>query len=328
MFPELYTLIDNFEFPELKCFLSGEDLNSTEEKISVFPKWILDRYDLNDKTIVMLAENAVKYPDLKLPCSSKVYSQYIDPLEQEIEAAFTSGYEAVKELPHKTLFQWISKLVYGVLYNDIVFGIRQQTAKGKLFTLSPYMAKKISNLHQMLQSLIIPMEFEKDPWSIEVVKLNYSKDIFNYKDETKNLNFSLGMNGFGIIACLQDNGENALFHQDLIQQIGETALHPIQFEELWSRFLYSNYLLNNPADYIFTPSEDKIIVKPVFTENKSNSLFNKWDDKMFGQVLANYWKPWGLTMKDIITFPNPPISYLIDEYSNTFILPETIDLPS
>lgn len=328
MNPELYKPFENFEFADEKCFLTGEVVDFAEEQISVFPQWITDRYELNDKTIVMLAENAVKYQDLKLPCSQKVISEYINPLEKEIEEAFTTGYEAVKQLSEKTLFQWMGKLVYGVLYNDIVYGIKQQSAKGLQFSLSPLLTKKISTLHGMLQSLVLPMEFEKEPWSIEVVKLNYSKDIFNYKDETKNLNFSLGMNGFGIIACLQDNGENSHFHQGLIQQIGETPLHPIQFEELWSRFLYSNYLLVNSADYLFSPSDNKIMVSPIMKKGQSAPIFNKWDDKMFAQVLANYWKVWGLAMKDIITFPNPPISYLIDEYSNKFILPESIDLPS
>ena len=328
MIQELYKPFENFEFADEKCFLTGKEIDFSEEQISVFPEWIMDRYDLRDKTIVMLAENAVKYNDLKLPCSKNIITERIDPLETEIESAFISGYEAVKKLSPKILFQWMGKLVYGVLYNDIVFGIKQQSAKGKQFTLSPLLTKKISILHGMLQSLIIPMEFEQNPWSIEIVKLNYSKDIFNYKDETKNLNFSLGMNGFGIIACLQDNGENSRFHQGLIQQIGETPLHPIQFEELWSRFLYSNYLLVNPVDYHFYSSEDKIIVKPEPKANQPKPFFNKWDDKMFAQVLANYWKPWGLTMKDIITFPNPPISYLIDDYSNQFILPETIELQS
>ncbi|MEO6818727.1 MAG: hypothetical protein ABI266_01140 [Ginsengibacter sp.] len=324
MNPELYRPFDDFQFEGEKCFLSGKN---AECKISVFPGWLMNRYDLHEKTIVMLAENAVKYQDLKLPCSNMAAEHSIDPLEKEIEIAFNAGYQSVKKLTKKTLFQWIGKLVYGVLYNDIVFGIKQQSAKGKQFSLSPLLTKKISNLHSMLQSMLMPMDFQEVPWSIEVVKLNYSKDIFNYKDETKNLNFSLGMNGFGIIACLQDNGENSRLHENLMQQIGDTALHPIQFEELWSRFLYSNYLLYNSSEYSYTLSNGEIIVAPIKAEWKHENLFGKWDDKMFAQVLANYWKPWGLTMKDIFSFPNPPISYLIDEYTNTFILPGSIEQP-
>jgi len=167
------------------------------------------------------------------------------------------------------------------------------------------------------------------PWSIQVVKVNYSKDIFNYKDETKNLNFSLGMNGFGIVACLQDNGQNEIFQKDLLQKVGEKTLHSIQFEELWSRFLYSNYLLNTSTQYSYTKAGDEIWVASVPIPGAEKQVsFKPWDEKMFAQVLANYWKPWGLTMGDIYDFPNSPISYLIDESTNQFIEPESIKMPS
>ena len=56
-------------------------------------------------------------------------------------------------------------------------------------------------------------------------------------------------------------------------------------------------------------------------------LFRYWDDKMYGEVLANYWKPWGLGKNEIITFANSPISYLINEYNYELIEPDTISLP-
>jgi hypothetical protein len=323
----LYNPFETFRFSPDECFLTGKKLNPEIDNIPIFPKWIIERYSLQDKVITMLAENAVKYQDLKIPCDPKIIENVINPLESRIEKAFTAGYEDVVKLPQLDLFQWISKLVYGMLYNDIVFGIQQNAKKGLPFSLSKLLTKKITNLQSMLQSLIVDMQFEdKKPWSIEVVSIESTKDIFNYKDETKNLNFSLAMNDFGIIACLQDNGENSILHKDLLQKIEGKTLHPIQFEELWSKFLYSNYLLKTSSEYEFIPINNSIQVKAISLENPM-PLFNKWDDKMYAQVLANYWKPWGLTMKDIINFPNSPISYLIDEYENTFIEREKIDQP-
>ncbi len=113
------------------------------------------------------------------------------------------------------------------------------------------------------------MEFEGvKPWSIEIVKLKYSKDIFNYKDEPTNLNFSLGMNGFGIVACLQDNGAVAQKEKNLLEKIDEKILHPIQFEELAARFLYSNYLLKNRGKNNIEVEEDKVIID-VFSSRRN-----------------------------------------------------------
>ena len=325
----LYNPFENLHFNSEECFLTGKKISSIEEQISVFPEWLINRYSLKDKTFTMLEQNIVKYQDLKLPCYTDVIENALNPLEEEIKKAFSAGFEEVKKVPEVRLFQWMAKLVYGILYHDIVYAMKRQNAKGQKFTISPWLTTKFKNLHLMLQSLVVPMEFKgSKPWTISVVKIKYSKDVFNYKDETNNLNFSLGMNDFGIVACLQDNGENGIYHKELTDKIADKTLHPIQFEELCGRFIYSNYLLNTSAEYKIQPTENSVYVEAVpLPVHNEKPLFRHWDDKMYGEVLANYWKPWGLGKNEIITFPNSPISYLINEYNYELIEPDTISLP-
>jgi hypothetical protein len=324
---ELYNPFKNLDFNPDHCFLTGKELTSSEEQISVFPEWILNRYQLHDKTFTMLGDgNIVKYKDLKIPCSHAVIATALNPLEDEIQKAFSAGYEAVKKLPQEKLFQWMGKLVYGILYNDLRTAINHQNIRGERFSLSRFLENRFRNLHLMLQSIVVPMEFKNIPWSIEVVRIKYSKDVFNYKDETNNLNFSLGMNDFGIVACLQDTGENGIFHKELVEKISDKILHPIQFEELCSRFIYSNYLLTRYPEYVVHPTDEKVLIEAI-PHPADRELFNPWDDNMFGQVLANYWKPWGITMQEIVVFPNPPISFLLNEYSDELINAESITLP-
>ena len=327
---QLYNPFEHLDFNPEVCFLTGKKISSTDEHVSVFPEWLLDRYSLKDKTLQMLEEkNVIKYQDLKLPCFTGVIENTLNPLEEEIKQAFSLGYEEVKKIPEERLFQWMAKFIYGILYHDIVFGMKQQKALGETFTLSDFLIAKFKNLHLMLQSLVVPMEFKgANPWTIRVVKIKYSKDVFNYKDGTNNLDFSLGMNDFGIVACLQDNGENGIYHKELTDKIADKTLHPIQFEELCGKFIYSNYLLKNSYQYKIHPMEGSIHVEAVLLSgHNEKDLFFIWDDNIYGQVLANYWKPWGITMKDIITFPNSPISYLINEITYELIEPERISLP-
>ncbi len=327
----LFNPFETLHFEEKTCFLTGEDLPSVDSKIAVFPDWILDRFSLNEQRFKMLDQvTGIHYGDLKLPCSDKVKNEF-EKLELEIKNSFEAGYEEVKKIPEERLFLWMGKFVYGVLYNDLVLEISRSKKRpnGKEFKLSDFLKLRFSKFHLMLQSLIVPMEFEGvTPWSIEIVKLKYSKDIFNYKDEPTNLNFSLGMNGFGIISCLQDNGAVARKEKNLLEKIDEKILHPIQFEELSARFLYSNYLLKNRGRINIEVEEDKVIITS-FPSKKttSESLFTPWDEDMFAQVLAGYWEPWGFTKKDIINLPDSPISFLENDYTHEFIEPETIDLP-
>jgi hypothetical protein len=324
----LYNPFEEMDFHSDRCFLTGEKTNARSRGISVFPEWILERYNLHDQTLTMLGDNRVKYRDLKLPVSVQAFDA-CERLEKSIRQAFTNGYDAVRDLPELLLFQWMAKLMYGVLYHDFAYALESHKEKGKSFKLSPLMQDKLTKLHLLLQSVLVPMEFNGFvPWSIQVLNVNYSKDVFNYKDETHNLNFSLGMNGFGIVACLQDMGENNVFHQDIISKITALKLHPIQFEELYSRFMYSNYLLNRTAEWDMETQADKLVFKSVaFDPTISKPLFRKWEDKMYAQVLANYWKPWGLGTKDIVRFPHSPISYLVNEYTYEIIDPKSIRHP-
>ncbi len=327
----LFNPFETLHFEEKTCFLTGEDLPPGEQSISVFPGWILDRFSLRDKRFKMLDHvTALHYAQLKLPCSQKVKNAF-ETLENQVITAFEAGYEEVKRLPEERLFLWMGKFVYGVLYNDLVLEISRSKKRpnAKEFTLSPYLRQRFAKFHLMLQSLVVPVEFKSvKPWSIQIVKLKYSKDIFNYKDEPTNLNFSLGMNGFGIVSCLQDNGAVAQKEKNLLEKIGKKTLHPIQFEELAARFLYSNYLLKNRGNTNIEVDNDKVIIESFPTgEKDADNIFAPWDDDMFAQVLAGYWEPWGFTKKDIINLPDSPVSFLENDFTHEFVEPESIDLP-
>ncbi|MEO9146245.1 MAG: hypothetical protein ABI237_11895 [Ginsengibacter sp.] len=327
----LFNPFENLNFNLNTCFLTGVDLPSENEQICIFPDWVLDRFSLRDKKFRMMDQvTGIRYEDLRLPCSSEV-RKALTVLDEEIENAFTAGYDEVKDIPEERLFLWMGKLVYGVLYSDLCLEISRsiKRGKGKDFKLSESLKTKFGKFHLMLQSLMVPMEFKGlKPWTIRIVKLKYSKDTFNYKDEPINLNFSLGMNGFGIIACLQDNGAVGVDQLGIVDKISDKILHPIQFEELCARFLYANYLLKKSSRHIIQPGEKKVIIESVpLIDDPSGSLFGRWDDNMFAQVLAGYWEPWGFTKNDIITLPDSPISFLENDYTHEFIEPDSVELP-
>jgi hypothetical protein len=330
MKPELYNPFLKPNFNNQTCFLTGQPLETEEEQIFVFPEWVLDRYSLRDTTFKMLDESSLKYKDMKIPCSSDLIKNAIDPLEKEIEKAFTTGYEEVIKIPEERLFQWMAKLLYGVLHNDISIEERKLGATEKEFQLSPDLQGRLKNLHLILQSLVVPMEFKGTKlWSIKVFKVNYSKDLFHYKDELTNLNFSLRMNGFGIVACLQDNGAIDTDQKEMVDKFLNKTLHPVQFEELCSRYIYANYLLKYFAEYSIEATEDNVIItSSPLAGTVTKPLFNRWDDDMFSQVLTIYWTPWGITKDKIISFGNSPNSFLENNDTYVIVEPEAIKLPN
>jgi hypothetical protein len=325
----LYKPFDRLNFSKQICFLSGEKLQSPDEEIAVFPVWLMQEYKLEDQPFKLLDESMSTYKDMKLPCSNQTFELGIEPLEEEVRRAFLQGYEAVSSLPSLKLFQWIGKLVYGILFNEIRIGMRQQQALNEEFTVSHSLIHKFSNLHIMLQSIVRPIEFEGNlPWTVKVFKTDAKQDLFNYRDEINTLTFSLGMKDFGIIACLQDNGTNGLYHRETLEKIEHEALHPIQFEEVCGRFFYSNYLFNRLPEYTIMSTDEAVYIEAMPLRGMSTKpLFDIWQNKVYGQVLENFWKPWGLVLFEIIKNPEKPLSFLFDE-DGTFQPSDSVTLPS
>jgi hypothetical protein len=68
---EIYAPFEKFNFSNTKCFLTGEALQSEEEKIQVFPQWLMSLYNLEDQPFKLLDESIATYKDLKIPCSAR-----------------------------------------------------------------------------------------------------------------------------------------------------------------------------------------------------------------------------------------------------------------
>jgi hypothetical protein len=287
---------------------------------------MLKQFDLAHKPFKMLDERIATYQDIKIPVSAEVTAA-TDKLDEEIRTAFNSGFKAVKDLEELRLFQWIAKQVYGIIHWEVRAGIRQQRAVGEEFSFSQSIAHKFSNLHIMLQSLIQSVEFEGImPWSIKIFPVNNAPGTFSYRDEINTLVFSLRMNDFGIIACLQDNGESLHYHKSLLNKVGAARLHPVQFEEICANFFYSAYLFNRLPEYIILPAGDAIYIEPMPLRISSRPVYDIWQPKTYGQVLENFWKPWGFLLLEIIKNPEKPLTFLEDS-EQKLLSSELIELP-
>lgn len=315
---KIYAPFERFNFSNKNCFLTGEALKSEEEKIQVFPQWLMSQYALEDKPFKMLDENIATYKDLKLPCSSHINDDFLEPLEEEIANAFEKGYEGVKALDELKLFQWAGKLLYGIIFNEIQSGIRLMHSQGEEFSMSQSILLKFSQLHLMLQSINLPIIFEDfKPFSIFLFKVNNNTEEFGYRDEINTQTFALRIKDFGMVICLQDNASNYYYHKKIYEQIKDDTLHPIQFEEFSARVFYSNYLFNRLPEYNILPVNDEIYIEEMPLRGLSSKpLFDEWQNKTYGQVLENFWKNWGFLLLEIIKDPEHPVSYLFNKDGN------------
>jgi hypothetical protein len=325
---QIYAPFEKFNFSNNKCFLTGDALQSEEEKIQVFPQWLMSLYNLEDQPFKLLDESIATYKELKIPCSAHINDAFLEPLENEIAEAFSKGYEGVKALDELRLFQWTSKLLYGIIFNEIQSGIKMMHAQGEEFNISQSIIHKFSHLHLMLQSVNLPIHFEGfKPFSLFLFKVDNNETEFGYRDEINTQTFALRIKDFGMVICLQDNNTNFSYHRKIYDQIKDDVLHPIQFEEFSGRVFYSNYLFNRLPEYNILPvGEDVYIEDMPLRGISSKPLFDEWTNKIYGQVLENFWKNWGFLLLEIIKNPEKPMSFLFDTDGNK-ISANSIELP-
>ena len=310
-------------FDEHFCFLSGA---LTNETITVFPEWLMVHFKFGNERIEMMDKTkSYNYADLRLPCSSEVKNAF-EELDVKVQAAYKNGFEGMASLDQELLFQWTGRMVYGLLYYEMLYERDTLLREGEDFELSATLKKRFGRFHLMLQSLIEPVSFVgKKPWSIVVFPLKYTADIFSYREDTINLMFSFGVNGFGFIACLQDNGVIGEKQKELLDKMEGHVLHPVQFEELYARFHYSDYILQYKPEYKIENQDNGISIEVDKTSRQPH--FGFWDEDIFAQLLSNYWQVYGIEKKDILQFQKPPLSFLENPYTKDFINPESIELP-
>jgi hypothetical protein len=322
----LYNPFQDLIFDDQFCFLTGD---LTTEKMTVYPEWLMNHFKFGTDRIEMMDKSkSYTYEDLQLPCSPRVKKAF-EELEGKVHEAYKKGYEGIKALDEQLLFLWTGRMVYGMLFYEMRYESLRKLRLRESFDLSTTLRERFGNLHLMMQSIVEPISFVgQKPWSIAIFQLKYSADIFSYRDDTVNLLFQFGINGFGLIACLQDNGIIGEKQKEILEKMEGHILHPIQFEELFARFHYSDYILQYKPEYKIENSDTGITIEAVpITDNANRPVFGFWDQEVFAQLLTNYWSVYGIQREDIIQFQKPFLSFLENPYTHDFVIPEGIDLP-
>lgn len=326
-----YQPFDSFVFDDLHCFLTGKVLQIDDGMIPVFPQWLMNRYGLDEKPFKRLDESVINYKRLVVPCNLDIYTNFILPLDSQMESAFNKGYKAVKEVPELDIFKWVGRIIYGIVFHELQTAKKQLRA-GENLNIAPSLLVKYTNIHLLLQSFWQTIVLEDfTPWSIVIREVEKSSvDELEYRDEINTCIFSICLNGVGLIVCLQDNGNNKRYNNKILTGTKNKKLHPIQFEELCAKFYYSAYLFNRLPQYIAIPpteqSEFLTISDMSMVGAIQKSMFDDWQNKTYAQVLEAFWKKWGFSLFEILKNPDKPMSFLEDEQGN-FIEHTSVKLP-
>lgn len=227
------------DFPLTKnsCFLCEEKITpGNYSKEHHFPRWLLRKYGLHNKTLILPNQTDIPYNRLTIPCCSFCNQNLLRPLEDIISKAVKQGVTEIRNLDQKLLFQWLSKIFYGALYKDMFLQLERSKPSSETI-ISPELLESLKMHHLFLKSLFLNIQWvDFTPWSIFIFKVNSSTQAeeFWYGDNLPTSTMAIKMGEIGIVAALQDNHITSERLSSYYRKISKQPLLLTEFVEFFS----------------------------------------------------------------------------------------------
>ena len=286
------------------CFLCGKKLNNknkTQEHI--FPDWLLNKFKLKDKNLILPNSTVIQYKKIKIPCCNICNNQELAGLEKIISEAVINGYKHFIKLHEILIFQWLSKILYELSYLDLRLPRDRSKVNSLKILNKKIFEENLETCHIFLQSLKKKTIFRKPPpWSIfvfNIKKYKNDKDNFDFMDNPSTLSIGIRMGDIGIVACLQDNHAQYIVTKKSVKKIQKVKIHPIQFREIVAKHFYLSTLLNRTPKYAIFLGEkyNEVFTMPIAGLCRL-PVFNKWSNLEYAKHLSFYC---GIPLKNACT---------------------------
>ncbi len=289
----LYKAVFERSFSDEHCFLCGQKV--TQKSLTrehVIPTWAQNSYELWDQKLYLLNGTTILYRQLTIPACYECNNKVLQPIETKVADAVAQGVKAVQTLDKLTLFQWLGKIFYGILYKELFLAFDRSSPESEAIT-SPELLNEFQMHHFFLQSLRRPIIFDGFfPASLLIFKTKSPDDVryqWDFGDGLNNMFISCRMSDVGIIAVLQDGGAQQ-YDDDFWDKYRDMALHPVQFQEIATCVSYKAALFNRVPKYIWFEEEGKETLKvyqmPLAGLSKK-PLFDEWKSNVYAQLLAD-----------------------------------------
>lgn len=288
---EFYDPESNRSFSADRCFLCGISVGETESEEHVFPKWMQKEFNLWNQRLFLLNKTSIPYKSLTIPCCHTCNTKYLSTIETKVAKAYRGGYKEFRNIDECTLFIWLSKIFYGLLFKELLlpYNRAEQNNDEKIIPVEIF--EQFRMAHYFLQAARIPLTFKSFvPWSIFIFESQVSKDCklnFDYHDSFFDLTFGIRMGEISIVACLQDNGTQAIVMNEYIKELQSLRLHPCQFTEIFAKTTYAQRLLNRVPKYITVDSSNGLdVISPPLQGLSTKPVYDEWSHEEYAKCLS------------------------------------------
>lgn len=287
----LHRALADFADPRVKCFLCGLDLRSREATTEhVIPVWAQKRFELWDQHLTLLNGTSIPYRALTVPCCAECNKYRLKPLEDSIAATVDSGRDAVIQLGPKTLFLWLGKIFYGILYKELILlSDRADPASGSIITdefINRYRMHRF--FLQQAREVVELKDFH--PGSLFVFnsqRLPEGKMCWDLVDNVDTMFIGVRVGETALLAAMADGGAQQL-EEAIYEDLFSLRLHPLQFRELCALISYRSMTATRTPKYIVAGGSPHLAYQMPLGGFSTKPLFEDFDPKTYAAVLRLY----------------------------------------
>jgi hypothetical protein len=287
-------VLEKRSFDRRHCFLCGVSLNSkNSSREHIFPKFLLNKFKLWEQRLTLLNGKEIPYRKVVIPCCKICNNKHIGKIDRKIAQAMKGGFDAFAKLDEVIVFQWLSRILYSILYLELITPRDPRFKRRKILKRTFF--ESLKTLFTFLNSVRIKTEFHQPfPWSIFLFRTQVHQDSrfnFDFRDNPLTYTVALRAGEIGIVAVLHDNGALTAMQDDPalgVTHAQQLELHPQQFQEIMARMSYAASLLNRVPKYmaISDPVDALYVVSLPIGGLSSKPIFDDWNPEAYAKILS------------------------------------------
>lgn len=296
---ELNSVEDVFGKDDLynKCIMCREEMNKDEiTKEHIFPKWLQNRYNLGNQTMILPNGTLMKYSQILVPCCKTCNGGIMSEWEKKIQDAVDGGYNKFKEVDIKIIAWWIYKIYYSKLVkesnlkNDI-----KNPSSSKI--IEDEQLKEYNNIYMVMSNLIKGISYEDFvPYEIYIFKTD-NKIPFDYRDDISTHTVYMKLGDILMVCSLDSYNICSIQYKRELERLKKMeTVQPIQAIELFTKMVYfrSHYGFNTAENYVIDSRGCRMK-----TEILNVTQTREFDLKELYDLLINVFNFYGLDTKNI-----------------------------
>lgn len=238
------------------CFICGVSTSQAKfNKEHILPNWLLRRYKLHDRTIILPNRTKFAYGKYVVPCCQSCNSLMGEKIERPVQELLTQGYEAVTNHLNThgpwLFFVWFSNIYIKTHLKDKNFRIDRDLREEDYKISDLYEWEELHHVHCLSRIFYTSCSINpKILGSFLVFKaeVNNFEEKFDYMDLYYEKTLLLRVEDICFIVVLNDSGISQIVLEETLKKISG-ALSTIQLREIFARIAHINFCIEKRPIY-------------------------------------------------------------------------------